>query len=322
MSQIYSLVSDDTFIEEFTKSLRNRELDQKFLYQWDVAELYYQNTLDSESFAQEDKTAYNFTTWFAKENIFNSKEKTAFISLWCWNSHSELDVLNNCNNWNIGYYWIDSSIDMLNLSIEKMKDYKWDKKFFLTDFSSEIFKNKIQKVSSEYSDMVYSFFWTFWNIKQTHIIDILTDMLSSWDKLWISIALRNWTSEKDNFKLFQEYTKILDEDKIMMEVYFRPLKKFWVPYENWKMWVTSSMEESVWAQKFTFYFEFNKKTEISIEWNIVIFLPWEKVLLQNIYEYEESAFTKFFEEHHFKLINSNSRKWLFSKIGQFLFEKE
>ena len=318
MENIYSLVSDDKFIDEFIKWMRNREVDQKFLYQWDVASSYYENSLNSKSFSKTTE----FICDFGNEKIIGKENEVAMISFWCWNSWVEYEFIKSAKEKKIHYYWVDSSSDMLKLSIEKMKNLECNKEFIQADFSTKSFKSEINQITSKHKNKVYVMFGnTFWNIKETNIIDILADILKKWDKLWVSVALRNGITEKDNFELLEDYEKVLKNNKIM-GIYFNVLKKYWVTENDGEMWLFSSIEESIWWQKFNFYFEFSKKTEIEIRGNLVIFLPWERIFLQKIYEYDRKSFINFFEEHRFTFIDWNSKPWSFSKLGQFLFEKQ
>jgi hypothetical protein len=107
-----------------------------------------------------------------------------------------------------------------------------------------------------------------------------------------------------------------------MENDFTMLKRHWLSQKSGEIWIVSTIEKSIWAQKFNFYFKFLKKTEIVVHGSSIIFLPWEKIFLHRIFEYYEDGFIDFFDQHHFKHIESNSTPWMFSRLGQFLFEKE
>lgn len=324
---IYNLFSSSDLLNWFIDSVLVREVEQKFLYQWRLARNFYEESpvlaisVETPEEIELNKFYYNF--WI--NNCFEKWEKTALISLWCWNSKMELNILEKLNkdfslDYDIDYFAVDSSEGMLKLSIENSKNMNWLKKEFIcADFSTSEFRHEINRMTKWYKKRIFTFFWnTIWNISHTKIIDVLLSLLNDWEKIWLWVALRNWTTPEDNLKLTMKYKKFLESE---LKFFFEILWDFWVPKENWEIKLSSEIEKSINAQKFHFYFEFNKKTEIEIKWEKIIFLEWEKLYVLKIYEYEEVWLANFFKEHYFNLISSTSKKWIFSRIWQFLFEK-
>jgi len=322
--KIYSLFSDLEMLNELSYEFRSRNIEQKFLYLWNGAKKYYsvKQMIWTTSWWGFWNDVYNF--W--KKNCIINWKKHAFISLWCWNSWMEKfffnKIINDYKNINISYFWVDSSREMLELSIENLLETKIDEKTFIcADFSSREFWYEISKFTSLYDNNIYMFFWnTFWNINHTNIVDVLGNLLKKWEKIWLNVALRNWTTAKDDFELLESYKELLN-DKNWLHNQFDILKDNWISFDYWNIWIVSTIEESINAQKFQFYFEFNEKVVRNIRNEKIIFLKWERIKLLQIYEYEPKSLINFFNEHNFKCVDEKYSKWEFSRLWQFLFEK-
>lgn len=314
MDYIYNLISDGDLTDEISMGLRNRVLEQKIMYLEEWSTVYYgaknkdsiySNLLPVEDFID---TAINWDNNISKTNYF--------ISLWCWDSNIEKNIFNFMwdKYWNIDYFGVDSSRSMLELSIDNLKEVKnVNKKYICADFSTNVFRRELVQMIGSNKNRLFTFFSnTFWNILPTNIIDILFNLLTSGEKIWLDVRLRPWIKAKDDMKMFNFYNKYLNE-----EHFFLPLKKYWVPFTNWKMILSTHNEDSIWAIRFDFSFLFTKKTKIMAKNEEIIVLPKENIKLQQIYVYDSTLLIKFFEEHGFKLIKFLDKDYR----GMFLFEK-
>ncbi len=316
MDQIYNLDSDSSLLDQLSIWIRNRDIEQKFIYQWDWAKLYYQQKNSNQLYTNCTLEKKDFLTFLNNEVILSWK-KVAIISLWCWNSWTEKFIFENIDTTNIDYFWVDSSIDMLKLSIENVKELKMNKNFICADFSTKHFRLELEHSSKWYDDRIFVFFSnTFWNIKHTNIIDILWNLLDTWEKIWLDVRLRKWTSIQDDLEL----SNIMAGDLARKEIensYLWVLKHLWVNVEHWQLVMKTSTEKTVWALKFMFSFLFEEKSEINIKWDKLFILPGESVMVQEIYTYDPDKLINFFNEHWFNFLDKQT-KWY---RWQFLFEK-
>jgi hypothetical protein len=318
MGKIHSLISDSELDIELLDDLKDRVLDQKHFYTTESsAKLYYNrranrpyldNSLNDDDYAQ-----------FFIENVLKSKDvDTALVSLACGDSHFERNIFDRIEDKHkLMYVGIDSSRHMLDLSADVLKDCDIKKKFICGDFDSHSFRSEISYLLQDYDRTVFSLLGsTVGNIVPTHISDTLSNMLRQGDMLWVTAALREGKTSAADLKAFNCYVDYLKIPKTV-EFYFGPLARVGVPFENGKMMVGMEKEGVIGALRFTFKFEFTKKTIIDFRDESIIILPGEKIELINIRVYDPEDFTNFFIEHGLKCV-ATERK---GNRGQFLFQK-
>ncbi len=317
MNSIYNLISDWDLNDELSYCLRNRTLEQKFLYMNTWASRYY-------DIVQTDSVyywAYPYKLFidFGMKNVFHKNKNIAIVSLWCWNSEIESFIFENLkDSFEIDYYWVDSSKNMLELSIEKMDKINNIEKYFIcADFSTNEFKRELSQLTSKADSKIFTFFSnTFGNINPNNIIDILYNLLKSWEKIRLDVRIRSGKSTKDDLKDFEKYYWYLS-NKEMLGLFLNPIEWLGISKDNWIFSLNTKKIEHLEAIKYQYNFVFNKKTEITIKAETTTILPWEELKIVNIYTYDVDWLINFFEWHNFKLIADlvqNNR-------GQFLFEK-
>lgn len=316
MDQIYHLDSDSSILDELWNCIRNRNIEQKFIYQGDWAKLYYLQKHSNKMYTSCTLKQQDFLSFF-ENNIHINSEKLQLISLWCWNSENEKFLFEHIQNKNLTYIWVDSSKDMLDLSIEKLKNLDLDKKFICADFSSRKFRHELKQLTKQSEDRLFVFFSnTFWNINHTNIIDILLNLLNIWEKIWLDVRVRKWTTLEDDLDI----STILADDVNRKEVrysFLKTLENEWVDTNKWELTLKTTKVELLNALKFEFSFNLKEKSIIDIKWDKIVILAWENIKLQQIYAYDRDGLINFFSEHWFKLLDKQI-KWY---RGQFLFEK-
>ncbi len=316
-NQIYNLISDAALSDEFSYCLRNRILEQKFLYMQKGATNYYDVVNTDEVYYGE--YPYDLFVDFGTTYIFSRKKKMAIISLWCGNSDIESYIFEHMkHNYHVDYYGVDSSKNMLDLSIQRMKNIDTiNKNFICADFSTNEFKRELSQLTVNDDIKIFTFFSnTFGNINPNNIIDILYNLLKSWEKIWLDVRLRSGKTTKDNLKDFEKYYTYLS-NKEMTNLFFNPIEGFNISKGYWEFALKTSNIEHLEAVNYQYSFVFNKKINITIKNETTTILPGEELQIVNIYTYDADGLIKFFEGHNFKLIN----KLIQNSRGQFLFEK-
>ena len=318
---IYSITSDSEISSGLTNCLKNRSLEQKFLYHWKWADLYYEYKENSDALMKESNNIKDISLFdFWVKNCFVKNNKVVLISLWCGNSGVEKDIYSRLSkDYIIDHIWVDLSREMLLLAKENLKDVDIKKDFVCADFSSLEFKSEISTLAwnNREQKRVFSFFSnTFWNINHTNIIDTLYDILDKWDQIWLDVRLRKSNTVKDDMSIFN-LVDIKDNNSVLSDFLSNAFVKSNIPKENWVISKIMKKEEWLNSLKVEFYFNFEKKTQINMKWQIT-FLPWESIKCLQIYYYDAEKLINFFEEHNFKFIDKEI-KWM---RWQFLFEKE
>lgn len=313
---IYSLVSDSNIKSDLSDCFKNRNLEQKFLYHWKGANLYYKYKDEKDLLmSKTDQDLDIFSFWL--KNCFKKWSNITLVSLGCWNSSVEKNIYSKLSDdYNINYVGVDLSKEMLKLSEVNLKNTYQNKKFVCADFSSFEFKNEIENLTKRGQKRVFSFFSnTFWNINHTNIIDTLYDMLKVGEQIWLDVRLRKSNKIKDDIDIFNLVD--VENNEVLDNFLSNTFTQNDIPEENGYISKIMTKEESINSLKVKFNFNFTKKTLINMKWQIT-FLPWESVTCLQIYYYDQETLINFFEEHNFKFIDKDIQ-WL---RGQFLFEKE
>lgn len=316
-NQIYNLISDATLSDEFSFCLRNRTLEQKFLYMQKWAANYYDVVNTDEVYYS--AYPYDLFVDFGTKYIFSKNKKMAIISLWCWNSDIESFIFEHMKHaYHIDYYGVDSSKNMLELSIERMKNIEnVNKNFICADFSTNEFRREVTQLTVGDDVKIFTFFSnTFGNINPNNIIDILYNLLKPGEKIRLDVRLRSGKTTKDNLKDFEKYYDYLSNDE-MTKLFLNPIEKLDITGTSWEFSLKTNNIEHLEAINYQYSFVFKDKVSVTIKNETTTILPWEELQIVNIYTYDANGLINFFEGHNFKLI----QKLIQDSRGQFLFEK-
>ena len=319
MTEIHSLISDSELDIKLLDDIKDRVLDQKHFYTTENSAKLYYNRKAHKPYLENSLKDDDYADFFIKNALSKNENSVVLVSLACGDSHFEKNVLDKIDpKENLLYMGIDSSRYMLDASAKVLKDCKFKKNFVCGDFSAHQFRSEISYLMKQYDKKVFSLLGnTVGNIVPTHISDTLSNILKKDDMLWVNAVLREGKSSVDDFKAFNCYVDYLKIPKTV-EFYFTPLKRVGVPFENGKMIVEMNKEDVIGSLRFTFKFEFIKKTTIKFRDETVVILPGEKIELINIRVYDMDDFKNFFVEHGFECV-AIERK---GNKGQFLFKKK
>jgi len=319
MNSFISLISDADLHKEFTRDIRDRYLDQKFLYSNpENADRYYELHHANKSkiikrFVNEDYYE------FLKKNLGKKKQHIAFVSLGCGNAEKEKIALSKLTQegWEFFYIGVDASERMLELAEKNLSNLPFEQHFIKTDFIDDAFKDEIVELTKHSDRRLLSFLGnTLGNVNQTNIADILYNSLDKGDLLWLDVVVRRDLSMENEMKTFNRYASYLKDDEVK-RFFFAPLADIKVPFDSGEIMMKMDKEYSVGAIIFTFYFHFNEKVVLSIDNEKVHFLPAEEIKLQKIRVYHPETMIKFFNEHEFNLVNHALK----GEKGQFMFIK-
>lgn len=319
MVSFISLINESELHKEFSRDIRDRRLDQKFLYtDPESADTYYDLHHSHKSGIKKSFSNDDYYT-FLKKNLGNTKQKIGVISLGCGNAEKEKEALAklSLDGWELIYIGVDSSMRMLELAQENLKDAPYERKFIQTDFIDDSFKDEIVELTKQCDRKLFAFLGnTLGNVNQTNIADILYNSLDVNDLLWLDVVARNDVSMENEMKTFNRYSSYLTDEKIKY-FFFHPLSKLNIPFDSGDLMMRASKETSVGAMLFIFYFHFNKKIVSTIDNEKIHFLPGEEIGLQKIRVYHPETMITFFTEHEFALLDSTQK----GNKGQFIFTK-
>lgn len=315
---IYNLISDININDQFVECFKIRELDQKLLYLWKWANLYYidknvDNTYDYNWITKKMLDRLNVCKYFWNRN-------NLFISLGCGKAYMDAVMLKYviANNYQLNYFGVDISKSMLNMSIDTLRAFDIKKKFVLSDVFSRDFKDEISRLSCNYDNRIYTIFNnTFGNLNQTRVINNLNNILISGDKLWIDVRMNLWKWVVGDLELFNTYSKSL-KSKTRQDFLCYIFDRFLISRENYYFSIETRRDKVLGSLVFDLIANFSKKTSCDIYWNKIIILPGERFKINHIYTYDAKMLISFFEEHWFCL----KEKYVDQKRWHFIFEKE
>lgn len=318
MEPIREYISKDDLEKAFEQGVRDRYIDQKFLYtDEEGANNYY---------VVANKNNASLVANLSSDNYFDSlkthislNQKIALISLGCGNASIEKLSVQKLveEGYCITYIGIDISKPMLHMAQKNLSDIDIEKHFIETDFFDESFKQEIVALTTECDVRVFAFVGgTLGNVNQTNIADTLYNLVSEKDILWIDVLIRPDTSLESNMKLFNRYASFLNNSD-RQNFYFHPMALIGVPLSSGKINLVTIHEKTVGTLLFRFYFKFEQKVVIDLHGERVHFLPNEEIKLQNIRAYHPETLINFFKEHEFQFVDMQ----ITNNIGKFIFRK-
>ncbi|HNW55677.1 MAG TPA: class I SAM-dependent methyltransferase [bacterium] len=319
MSPINSLVSDLELDKEMIDCLKNRGLEQKFLYLDNGAKFYYEAYGRPSEAPSVDLLVKSYCEVII--NQFKKKQHIALISLGCGDASSEKIMLKKLKDegFNFTYFGVDSSRQMLDLAVKNLAELKIDSQFLCADIVSEDFCGEISQLTDEFDCRGFLFLGgTISNFNQTNIIDSLYSVLKKNDFLFLDIRIRNSLDTTEDLQLFNFYSRYL-KDKEIVQWLNRPLRDVGIDTNCGTLNLEMVKEKSIGAILFKFSFLFNKKFVIRLRNDIIHFLPEERVELLHIRAYYPEDLNNFFKEHNFKLAQSLTNKEI--RDGFFVYQK-
>lgn len=318
---IHTLVSDLELEKDIIDNVKNRLIEQKYIYLWKWAEAYY-NAYSNSQFDPNNDLVFDFL-----KKYFDKNKKIAIISLWCWNASQEKPLLTQLSKYwyNFTYFWVDISRSMLDLAIKNLKELDIDKRFIFSDLLWDNFKQEIIWLTKWYSNRFYCFMWrTFCNTNQTNVTDTFYNLLSDDDYLLFDVYTRKQDSNNVKLKMFNRYSEYLKPENINKTNFqYSILEMLWIPRENWQFKLEMKNEDSIWALVFSFWFYFQKKTKILFRNETLHILKGETIELYNIRNYYKDKLLDFFKEHDFKIVDHFTTSYKEDRLyySQFLFKK-
>ncbi len=319
MTPINSLVSDLELDKEMIDCLKNRSLEQKFLYLDDGAKFYYQAYSKPTTPLPVDFSAEDYYDLVADQ--FKKKQHFALVSLGCGDASSEKIMLKRLKQegYHFTYFGVDSSRQMLDLAVNNLAELKIDGQFLCADILSEDFRDEISQLTEKFDCRGFLFLGgTISNVNQTNIIDSLYSVLKKNDFLFLDIRIRNSLDNSEDLQLFNFYASYLT-DKDMSQWLITPLRNAGVDSSCGALSLEMVKEKSIGAVLFKFFFLFNKKFVIRLRNEVIHFLPEERVELLHIRAYYPENLSAFFKEHDFKLVKSRTNKEI--RDGFFVYQK-
>ncbi|MEI6671941.1 MAG: L-histidine N(alpha)-methyltransferase [bacterium] len=219
--------------------------------------------------------SHNLFTEFATNNIFTQGKKIALISLGCGNSEIESYIFEHLKEqYQIDYYGVDSSKNMLELSIKRMENItNVEKHFICADFSTNEFRRELTQLTTESHERIFTFFSnTFGNIEPNNIIDILYNLLKPGEKIWLDVRLRSGKTMKDDLNDFEKYHRYLNNPPTL-NFFYNPIKNIHIDKNSGFLGLSTNKVEHIDAIKYQYNFILNKKISVTIKNETITILP-------------------------------------------------
>ncbi len=320
MVRHHIIANDLEFHLEFLRGIKNRVVDEKFLYLGSNAKKYYEQMRNMAGNMPDDVPSLSD---MLKEitGAISPSRSTAYISVGCGDSHldKELVIALGQKIKKIEYFGVDSSRSMLQMSEENVKGLPFDSSLIVADFMSRSFANEIKLMTKDFDQRVFVFLDnTIGNMSQTACVDSLYNIMEKNDILLVEASLRDGLRKEDDIRTFKKYISMLEEqNEYMREFLHYPLKKIDMQKEMMKIFIETFYEDSVGAIGAKYSFQVMKPVTVEFRNEVLHFLPPERISILETRRYDPAKFIEYFEGHDFGLKSSLIK----NKRGLFTFER-
>ncbi len=310
------ILSSDTDLElEFLRGLKERKIDQKFMYFGGNASDFYTKWPHpkTELNPSAEEMAEVLSTYVARSG------KLLIISVGCGNSQRELAVLQllRAQDIDVEYLAIDSSKEMLALTEQTFKGTEYVVQTVLADFMGHRFIQEINHITKHHEKRAFMLLGgTLGNLSQTAAIDSLYNILSPGEHVLIEPPIRPSLKHEDDLKIFKRYASALEMIDLN-HVVFSALEKIGIPYDSGEMTIQTEREVSSGVLRIGYSFKIIKPIRLSYRGEVLHLLPPEHIQLYNVRLFFPDTFIEFVENHEFTHVHS----LLKMKRGLFTFKK-
>jgi len=312
------LSNDRNYQLEFLRAIKQRRVDQKFMYFSSNAQRYYEF---AKSFSKRSKTnSFTVEDFVNTIKKYTSKSRsTAIVSIGCGNSEIEKNALIELNKEGkkVAYFGVDTSRAMLQLSEDNMKGLPYEISFVQADFMSWQFINEINHITEGYDERIFVCLDNIiGNLSQTEAVDSLYNVLQKNEILLLETTIREGVKKEDDLKLFKHFMEGLN-DKALLDFLFFPLKRLNLDITDGRMVIDTFYDEFVGAIGGRFSFQMQEHKVVSVRNQELHLLAPEKIHLVSLRSYDQERLANFFEGHDFSL----QGKELKGRRGLFAFKK-
>lgn len=319
------ILSDTQLDEEFLQGLYRSGIDQKFLYRsQDQAMKYYK--IPFESIAERGplknpKSMFEFLDPY----VFLSKDtNTAFVSLGCGKAIIEKEELSQRfkKTKNFEYFGVDSSMPMLELATETLKNVSYKTHFVYADIGSGNFVSEFTHLMKSFPKKIFSFFGnTFANTPISYTANSLFNIMKKGDFLFFDVYIRKEKNEEENARFFMLYRDIMKREK-EKKFYGTPLYNLGIPENAVQTKIEMSIENKINSLRIQESQVFQKPINTSFRGMRIAFAKEDEVSMQNFYIYDPESLVQFMENQGFEKVATKLDYSNFEGEGLFLFKKK
>ncbi|MCS6982973.1 MAG: class I SAM-dependent methyltransferase [Candidatus Absconditabacterales bacterium] len=312
-SNIYTIISDNEKDMGILDGLKKRFIDQKFCYVDKAADLYYSGIGKHDTLVKEEKNkivadALDYMHLVTK-NLKKDK-KAAFISLGCGNGNPEKKTIVNLleQGYDISYFGIDYSREMLDLAVQNYQNISCKKHFICADVGSQEFQSTILSLTDDYDIRIYAFLgFTFIALDQSYFIDSMYSLMKKGDFFLFDILIRKDDTKKTLISFFERYNNYLKNDDFV-KFHEMPILYAGMDPQSGSFGFDYFQEKGTGAYIYRCFFQFNQKIIITFKGQRIIFLPGEKITMIHRRNYNREQFEYFIAEHEFRYVDHIDHK--------------
>ena len=308
---------ENKYLSEFISQGR---VPQNLFYLLNGATAFYSyRNGDLAQIAWEDE--YRF---FKGQDFWRKDRRIAFISLGCGNAGPEKMLLRQmqADGHDLHYVGVDSSDRMLELAAENLSEDTYRQSFVLADFSDPAFAGQLRRVVQEDDVRVYAMIGgTFGNFDQTHVADLLANLIPPCDYLYLDVVPTQPT-EHQNAKLRMRLSHLPDN---LSGFFDRLMGALGLSREMGEILREERSDGALETLRFTFSFRATERIQLSCLDVEMVLEPGQTVELFTIRAYEPASLAAFMAEREFELVDTYvpdvgnlSHRWqrlLFSRAG-------
>lgn len=317
MEYIYTITSEDEIRENCFEHLRRyKVVDSSIYYLDEGADLYYQ--IGSSNTELYENSNY-FTLLHEHVSTVDS-----IISLGCGNSLREKKIIKNlAEKQQLGddfqYVGIDTSITMLNLSMQELADISMKKKLICADFSSQKLRNDLLERLSEENTNVFTFLGaTMGNLGVEYSMDLLSDITTSGDYLMLDVRVRQNTHIVEDRRLYEYYRDNYVYGEANNKNIFSALSIFGVTADSGDVGLEMVQNDSLHSLEAKLKFFVNQPIVQKYRGRNMSLMPGDTITLKTYIAVHYDSLIKYLAKRGF----NQAGYLLENEFGYFLFQKQ
>lgn len=289
-------------MKEITKQFKyNLILEQKAFYFDEGAKIYSKlNSMGGLGKGGDfDNETVNSILKYSKNKKFIS-----FVSLGIGDSEREEKLIEIFKKKNVkmDLYGVDSSYEMINLSLERLKKIDCFSRLIYADFFEDSFFEEIDYQINEKSQKIIGFLGgTLGNVPHNYMANKLSNMSKKGDILVIEVSGKKKIDELVLNKYFKRYIGYLEK---FDEVNFLklPLEKLGVDTNSGEIALVMEKERTTNGAVFSYRFNVKEKISFNLKEEEIVLLKGDIIKLIDIRVYEVDKLVEFFEERKFECL--------------------
>lgn len=285
-----------TYLSEF---LADGRVPQNLFYLLNGANAFYAyRNADLAEIAWRDELAF-----FQRQSFTAPGRELVFISLGCGNAGPEKMLLRHLEaaGHDVHYVGVDSSVRMLELADENLREEAFRQHLVLADFSRPDFSEQLDGLVNGDSPCLYAMIGgTFGNFEQRYLTGLLRQLVPQGDYLYLDVVPLEKTDEQ-NLRLSDRLSRLPQN---LAAFFDHLLAALGLSLEHGLVTTEQLPDEALQTLRQTFYFEVCDPMQVSCLGENLVLTPGQRIELLTIRAYDVTSLIEYIGQRGFDLVDS------------------